>query len=278
MSLARLITVVLASVLGLHTLSQWSILYAGMMLGVAGITHVGMTTRLGAPQWGWDQIGAGRRQTLAQAGAGWDFAVGGAAVLAFMDLDKLLLPRLSSAMEAGAYSVAYRLVMFAQIPIMALMTSSWAEVCRQGRLGLRQGVRYGTRLAPWILGYGILAAVVLGSGSGQVPQILGAGYGETAVILTRLSPLIFLEGIHLLLGDILAGADRLAWRSRIQLMALGMNGVLNVLWIPRWGWRGAAAATLLAEVGLVLGLGIYVVWCLKHDPSLPITAGDEGGR
>ncbi len=278
MSLARLIAVALAWALGLQTLSQWSVLYLGMMLLVAGITHRGMTARLGSPQLSWAQVGADRWRTLAQAGAGWDFAGGGVAVLAFMDLDKLLLPRLASAVEAGEYSAVYRLVMFAQIPIMALMTSSWAEVCRQGRLGLRQGVRYGARLAPWALGYGILAAVALGIGSGGVPRILGAGYGETAVILTWLSPLIFLEGIHLLLGNILAGADRLPWRSRIQLMALGMNGVLNLLWIPSWGWRGAAAATLLAEVGLILGLGIYVVWCLKQDPALPCTAGDEGER
>lgn len=270
MALARLLTVIGAGVWGVGTLEHWSVLYGGMMLLIGWITYGGMVKGMGSPDLRWELRGEAGGERLAQGMAGWEFAVGGVAMLAFMDLDKLLLPRLSSAVAAGEYSAAYRLVTFAQIPIMALMTSSLAEVCRQGRLGLRQGVRYGSRLAPWTLGYGILAALAMAWGAGIVPRVLGSGYGETAVILTWLSPLIFLEGIHLLLGTILAGADRLTWRSRIQLLALVANGLLNGLWIPSWGWRGAAAATVVAEVGLILGLMIYLGWSLRREPPLPV--------
>ncbi|MFS8968456.1 polysaccharide biosynthesis C-terminal domain-containing protein, partial [Synechococcus sp. H55.4] len=52
-------------------------------------------------------------------------------------------------------------------------------------------------------------------------------------------------------------------RSRLQLAALGLNGLLNAVWIPRWGWQGAALATLLSELALVLALLLLVrrQWC-----------------
>ncbi|MFS8886980.1 polysaccharide biosynthesis C-terminal domain-containing protein, partial [Synechococcus sp. R55.1] len=44
----------------------------------------------------------------------------------------------------------------------------------------------------------------------------------------------------------------------LQLLALGLNGLLNAVWIPRWGWQGAALATLLSEMALVLALLLLI--------------------
>lgn len=276
MALARLLAVLIAGRLGLQTLWQWSIVYLVMAGIIAIATHRPLTSRIESLGLRTIKTWIPSRDWFTQALAGWDFAIGGLAILAFMDLDKLLLPRLSSPVEAGEYSAAYRLITFAQIPIMALMTSSFAEVCRRGKGSLRQGIHYGALLTPWILLYGSVAALAVVLLAGIVPGVLGEGYGETALILRWLSVLIFLEGIHLLVATILAGADLLTWRSRIQLMALGLNGLLNLLWIPTWGWRGAAAATLVAEVGLIVALVGYMAWCLRLETAMPVDREGSG--
>ncbi|MFS8858743.1 lipopolysaccharide biosynthesis protein [Synechococcus sp. H55.5] len=257
MALGRLGAVLLAAALGWGSLARWAILYSLMVLVVLLLMARGMGRwSKPSPPLAWRDLG----ERLA---AGWDFAVGLAAAKTFTDLDKLLLPRLASAAAGGLYSAAYRVINFSQTPMIALLTSHFAELCRQGQKGLRQGCHYAWQLFPWVVGYGSLAALGVALGSYGIPWVLGSAYQETALILRWLSPVILLEGIHLLLSHLLTGAGLQKPRSRLQLAALGLNGLLNAVWIPRWGWQGAALATLLSELALVLALLLLVrrQWC-----------------
>ncbi len=254
MALGRVGAVLLAAALGWGSLTQWAILYGLMVLAVLAAMSWEMWRWCNpplVPVLAWKEV----RERLA---AGWDFAVGLAAVKTFTDLDKLLLPRLASAAAGGLYSAAYRVINFSQTPMIALLTSHFAELCRQGQKSLTQGCRYAWQLFPWVVGYGSLAALGIALGSYGIPWVLGSAYQETALILRWLSPVILLEGIHLLLSHLLTGAGLQKPRSRLQLLALGLNGLLNAVWIPMWGWRGAALATLLSEVALVLALLLLI--------------------
>ncbi len=254
MALGRVSAVLLAVALGWGSLAQWAIVYGLMVLAVLALTAWGMGRWSGhsppmAMSW---------RELRERLTGGWDFAVGLAAMKTFTDLDKLLLPRLASATAGGLYSAAYRVINFSQTPMIALLTSHFAELCRQGQKGLPQGWSYAWRLSPWVVGYGSLATLGLALGSYGIPWVLGSAYRETALILRWLSPVILLEGIHLLLSHLLTGAGLQKPRSRLQLLALVLNGLLNGVWIPLWGWRGAALATLLSEVALVLALLLLI--------------------
>jgi O-antigen/teichoic acid export membrane protein len=251
MALGRVSAVLLAVALDWGSLVHWSVLYGLMVLGVLVLIAWGMGGHSPLMAMSWRDL----RERLT---AGWDFAVGLAAVKTFTDLDKLLLPRLASATAGGLYSAAYRVINFSQTPMIALLTSHFAELCRQGQKGLPQGWSYAWRLSPWVLGYGSLATLGLALGSYGIPWVLGSAYRETALILRWLSPVILLEGIHLLLSHLLTGAGLQKPRSRLQLLALVLNGLLNGAWIPLWGWRGAALATLLSEVALVLALLLLI--------------------
>lgn len=256
MALGRVSAVLLAVGLGWGSLAQWSVLYGLMVLAVLLLTAWGMG------RWAKEAVSLPRalswQDLRERLTAGWDFAVGLAAVKTFTDLDKLLLPRLASATAAGLYGAAYRVINFSQTPMIALLTSHFAEICRQGRKGLRHGWSYAWQLAPWVLGYGSLATLGLALASYGIPWVLGSAYQETARILRWLSPVILLEGIHLLLSQVLTGVGLQKPRSRLQLLALGLNGLLNGIWIPMWGWRGAASATLLSEVVLLLALLLLI--------------------
>ncbi|MFQ3612127.1 MAG: lipopolysaccharide biosynthesis protein [Cyanobacteriota bacterium] len=271
MALGRVSAVLVAVALGWGSLAQWSVVYGVMVLAVLLLTAWGTgcwaqeTANLpGALSW---------RELRERLTAGWDFAVGLAAVKTFTDLDKLLLPRLASAAAAGLYSAAYRLINFSQTPMIALLTSHFAEICRQGQKGLRHAWRYAWQLFPWVLGYGSLATLGLALGSYGIPWVLGSAYQETALILRWLSPVVLLEGIHLLLSHMLTGAGLQKPRSRLQLLALGLNGLLNGVWIPIWGWRGAALATLLSEVALLLALLLLI----RRQLSRQRLSGQESG-
>lgn len=265
MALARLLTASMALALGWQSLGQWSVLYAGMALSVVLVTYCfiqqnGIGSIKGNLRF-WQETG------IQQLKTGWDFAVGGVAVLAFSDIDKLLLPRLSSAAAAGVYSAAYRVVTFAQTPIMSLMTSGMAEMSRQGNQGLRYGWAYGSRLAKWVIGYGCIGTIGLWILAGLIPDLLGESYEETRDALRWLSSLVLWEGLHLLLAGILTGANLHRPRSGVQLGALGLNVVLNSFWIPEYGWLGAVLATLVAELALLFGLGGLILYYAFQQKS-----------
>ncbi|MDX2272469.1 MAG: polysaccharide biosynthesis C-terminal domain-containing protein [Cyanobacteriota bacterium] len=264
MALGRLLSVLL----GEGSLSSWAIHYALILAGVAGLTQVAMLGWVGWPRWALGKLPGMVRE-------GWDFAVGLAAMKTFTDLDKLLLPVLANAAATGFYSAGYRVINFAQTPVLALLTSSFAEVCRQGSQGIHAGWGYGRRLLPWIVGYGGIASLAILLLSWGIPWVLGAAYSQTAQVLRWLSGIVLLEGMQGLFANLLTGIGQQRLRSRWQLVALTLNGLLNLGWIPLWGWQGAAAATLFSEILLVGGLGCLI---FREYQRAEVQAGQESRR
>ncbi|NJL97513.1 MAG: oligosaccharide flippase family protein [Synechococcaceae cyanobacterium SM2_3_2] len=272
MAAGRLGILLLAWLCNRQGLLLWSGLYAAMtavavLLTAAWIRSlrdeqkaVGLTFSGEIPplfeQW-WHQIKVG-----------WEFAVGMIAIRTFAELDKLLLPRLASAAQGGIYSAAYRVINIAQTPVIALITSSFADICRAGESGIRSAWNHCHRLCAITVVYGCGVTGILMLGSRLLPWILGPEYGETAVALRWLAAVAGLEGIHLLLSVVLLGARQQRTRGYWQVAAVGLNGLLNVMWIPELGWRGAALATLTAEIFLVLALaGLILIGCRQEDTT-----------
>ncbi len=247
----RLLIATVAWSLNWHDLLTWSVLYASMALSLTVVGYGVVIRQVRSWPLSTALIWQHRQACLAQARAGWDFAVGLAAIKTFTDLDKVLLPRLATATAGGIYSAAYRLINIAQAPVIALLTSGFAEVCRQGQHGPRSAYTYSLKLLPWVMGYGLAATLGLVLLSYGMPVVLGPDYVETATAVRWLSGIVGLEGTHLLFSNLLTGAGLQQVRGYAQLFALGLNAILNSWWIPLWGWQGAAGATLVAEVGLV---------------------------
>ncbi len=269
MAAARLGLVSLAWLLGWSSLIVWSRLYVGVALGSCIVTHMYVVHQIGSDPASLSQVWQQRQQCWQQARAGWDFALGLVAIKTFADLDKLLLPRLATAVAGGVYSAAYRLINIAQTPVYALLTSGFAELCRQGHQGFRAAYRHSLRSVGWIVGYAILATGGLAVVSAGIPSILGEDYRETAVAVRWLSGVVGLESLHILFSNFLTGIGHQRIRGYLQVVALGLNGILNVWWIPIWGWRGAAGATLVTEVELVISLGMVIgwQWWQSRDPG-----------
>jgi len=103
-----------------------------------------------------------------------------------------------------------------------------------------------------VAGLGLVAPVL-------VPWIYGEEFRPSVRVLWYLLPGVFcLLGLKILNMD-LAGRGRPNASLWAMVPALVLNGLLAVLWVPRHGALGAAAAS---SVGYVLGgLGMAVVYC-----------------
>ena len=273
MAAGRLGILLLAWFCNWQGLALWSGLYAGMTALAVLLTATWI--RLSREKEGAFRLTptGGIRllfgQLLEQMKTGWEFAVGMIAIRTFAELDKLLLPRLASAAQGGIYSAAYRVINIAQTPVIALITSSFAGICRAGESGIRSAWRHSHRLLVITVVYGGGVTGLLILGSRLLPWILGPEYSETAVALRWLAAVAGLEGIHLLFSVVLLGARKQRARGYWQVAAVGLNGFLNLIWIPEMGWRGAALATLTAEVCLVLALaGLILIGCRQEGRPL----------
>lgn len=196
-------------------------------------------------------------------GEGFFFAVGLASQNTYNDLDKFLLARISSEQAAGVYTAAYRFVDAAFVPVRSLLYTTYPRFFQKGQQGLRATLGYAVRLLAIAMALAMGMAMVLLFLLPFIPSFLGREYAEVAVVLLWLMPVLFLRPAHYFVADALTGAGYQAARALFQIATALFNTVLNIAFIPGLGWRGAAVATWLSELFLVLSLWGFAYWRLR---------------
>ncbi len=189
---------------------------------------------------------------------GFYFSVSISATGAYNDLDKTMLSRLSSDAIAGAYSAAYRVLDAIYIPVRAIVMSSYPRFFQAGKDGLKNAMRYAGKLIPVTIGISALAWGGMVLIAPILPGLLGVDYSLTPVIAVWLGPILLFRSIHNLLANTLTGADYQGVRTGAQIVIALFNLVLNLLWIPHYGWLGAVWSSLLSDGGLVFLLFILI--------------------
>jgi O-antigen/teichoic acid export membrane protein len=179
---------------------------------------------------------------------GLPFAYAGAVILAFFQIDVVMIERIRGTAEAGLYglptlvleglTLVPRILGYALIPTMAALHARSPE----GITDLyRRGVRYLLLVGLPIAAFGALAAepfmILLG----------GPEYATSAVAAWWLIPsgaIMFLSNFG---ETTLYCVNRRGTIVVVSTIALAANVVLNLLWIPRFGFEGAAWATVITE-------------------------------
>jgi O-antigen/teichoic acid export membrane protein len=173
----------------------------------------------------------------------------------YNDIDKTLVATLSGSYAAGIYTAAYRAIDVAFAPVRSLVYAAYPAFFQHGQNGLRASAAYGRRLLVPSLLYGVVGSVLLWLAAPLAGLVLGGGYAEAAVALRWLIPLLLVKIVHYLGQDALTGGGRQGVRTALQLAVVACNVLLDLILIPRYGWRGAAWATLAGE-----GLLAVAVW------------------
>ena len=87
---------------------------------------------------------------------------------------------------------------------------------------------------------------------------------------------VCLHAVQFPFADALTGLGRQPLRTGLVTGALLLNVGLNLWWIPRWGWRGAAAATVLCDAILAVALVVAVLLVPRREAPPGSSPGADG--
>jgi O-antigen/teichoic acid export membrane protein len=234
-----------AMLLTLHqaTAWQWALVSTLVSALAAGSTVITITLRFGRP--------AFVSKVFVEHGAeGFGFAVAMSTSSLYNDLDKTMLSHYGMNHDNGIYTMAYRIVDIATIPIFSIRDAAMPRLFKLGRDGVAASAELSNRLMPRALALGVLGSAGMFIAAPLVPQVVGAGFTEGVAALRWLCLIPVFRSIHQMTGCALTGAGLQRYRTASQLTAATLNFSLNLWLIPRWGWHGAAWSSLCTDAAL----------------------------
>ena len=218
----------------------WAIasLLVSMLAAIAGVLFV--TFYFGKPRYT-----PGLFRSNAAEGLG--FSIGGSAQSIYNDIDKTLLSHYGMNLQNGIYTMAYRIVDIATIPIMALDSAALPRYFRQSREGYASVTSLAIRLAKRAGLLGVALSVCLFLSAPLIPRVVGKGFADSVLALRWLCLLPVFRGVHQLMGSAIAGIGFQRYRTMAQFSAAAINFALNLWLMPGHGWLGAAWASLVTD-------------------------------
>ena len=258
-SLARTLTAGSMLMLLHHsTASQW-VLASMVVSAAAAIAAVSMVTI----EFGWPCFLP--RLFWERGAEGVEYAVAASTDNAYNDLDKTMLSHYGMNAGNGIYTMAYRVVDLATMPIASMQLAVEPRLFQLGTAGLKNAAGLGYRLlrralpTTAVLAFGMFLVAPL------IPLVLGDGFEQSVSALRWLCLIPLFRSIHGITGSVLTGAGLQRYRSVTQIVAAGGNFALNLWLIPRYGWHGAAWASLATDGGLGLMNWSVLGWTLNRS-------------
>jgi O-antigen/teichoic acid export membrane protein len=192
------------------------------------------------------------RLFASRAAEGFNFSLGGSAQSIYNDIDKTLLSHAGLNLQNGIYTLAYRVIDMATMPITALDVAALPRYFRQGSDDLASIPPLSLRLATRAALLGLLMSVCLFAAAPLLPYIAGAGFAGSVHALRWLCLIPAFRGAHQLTGTAVTGMGYQRYRTIVQFAAAFLNLGLNLWLIPAHGWLGAAWASLATDGSLAV--------------------------
>lgn len=252
---------VFAFVIAEQSVDSWAWLLAGSML-LTGVTTALLMQR---------SLGASLRLELPEKsdlsmGAGFVFV--DFANSAQSDIDKVVLGAFGLNADLGVYGVATRVAEVANLPLTALVRASYSEFFRRGSGTIGSALQYARKLTLVSTGYGLAMAGVLWLGAPLLEPLMGDEFAESVEALRWIAVLPALRALQVFPANVLSGIDRQWTRARLMIGAASLNLAINIGLAPEFGWRGAAAATVIAESVFAALLWITVRRAARAESSI----------
>jgi O-antigen/teichoic acid export membrane protein len=238
----------------------WVRVYWLSTLSVALIAVVLVTLQLGLPRF--------VRIRRADLSEGLSFSFSASSITVYNDIDKAFLVSLGQTYAAGIYSAAYRVVDAASAPIFAIYAAAAPRFFREGARGIRHARSFSRVTMKRTLPFSIAAAALLFIGAPLLPQLFGSSFQGSVAALRWLCLLPILRALHYAWGSAITASASQWNRTATQFGAAALNLCLNALLIPRWSWRGAAAASLLTD-GALAAASLFVLSRLTRREAAP---------
>ncbi|MBB5057149.1 O-antigen/teichoic acid export membrane protein [Granulicella aggregans] len=229
----------------LHHATAWNWVVVSLFVSLAGalIAVITVTVRLGRPKFDFSLM---RRH----AAEGLQYSFSQSTSSAYNDVDKTMLSHYGMNVQNGIYSMAYRVVEIASIPVFSVRDAATPKFFQQGAKGVTHAAALANSLLKRAMLLGVFSAACIFLFAPIIPHIIGKDYAESVYALRWLSLIPFFRSIHQMTGTALMGAGLQKYRTYTQIVAAAVNFLLNLWLIPRHGWQGAAWSSLLTDAGL----------------------------
>ena len=180
----------------------------------------------------------------------------------FMYIDTIMLSKLRSASDVGTYAAASNIVLaLVFIPMMyansiyPVISRLYVSSGKMLKLAYERSFKY-----MLIAGLAVSAGVY--SISGRImPLLYGKEYAGSSIVLSILAWYLFLRFVNIISGFTLSSINRQGSRLFSQGSAALSNIILNLIFIPVYGFIGAAIATLIAEI---IFFSVYSFFIFKY--------------
>ncbi|WP_213806433.1 flippase [Granulicella sp. dw_53] len=235
---------------------QWAIAMLIISICASIAAFVLVTRRFGWPRFEPSLL-------FKRGGEGFIFAISGSTTSAYNDFDKVMLGHYGMTVANGIYSMAYRVINIATIPIQSIEAAAFPRFFREGVKGVAAVQPLAVKILKRTAVLGFSAAVGAFLFAPVIPFLIGKGFTPSVGALRWLCLIPFFRCFHLCAGDAIAGVGQQKFRLLCQLIAAGSNFAMNLYLIPRYSWKGAAIASLFTDGGLAVLTWSVLFW-LRH--------------
>ncbi len=228
--------------LDLHHASaqQWAAASA-IISAIAAVISILTVTRY----FGWPRFDL--RVSIKHFWEGAEFTFASSTSSVYNDFDKAMLSHYGMSVANGIYTMAYRVLEIATMPIYSIKDAMLPKLFGFGQSGIVKVYESSRHILKKTILIGAGFSVVLFLASPLLATIVGKGFAETANALRWLAIIPLCRSIHVMCGWNLTCAGYQRYRTSSQVIIAGINVVLNLLFIGRYGWLGAAWASVISD-------------------------------
>jgi len=165
----------------------------------------------------------------------------------YNDVDKSILSHYGMNVANGIYSLAYRVIDAATTPVSSIRDAALPRFFREGSSNISALKSLVFRIQKRAFITSILVSAALYLIAPVVPMLAGKSFAESASAVRWLCLLPIIRGVHGIIGNGTLAMGKQIYRTIPQVGIAGFNFLINLYWIPRYGWRGAAWSSLLSD-------------------------------
>ena len=180
----------------------------------------------------------------------------------YFRVDIVLLSKLKTSADVGIYNAAYKLMDSFMIVSTAIIGATFPHISRYSKLPAKQYGRIFAKLSYVMFGLGTLISLVtFYYADGIVKLMFGSGYQESVQVLKIVIwtvPFIYINAVLLYT---LIGFNQQKRLVPLVFIVTLTNLLLNIIYIPRYGYWGASVVTLGCEIIMFTG---YYYLIRKH--------------
>lgn len=175
--------------------------------------------------------------------------------LIILELDTVMIGSIYEGEQVAIYSIAKKICSKASHANLAVCTATMTEFAVLNKENIKEKKKMFRRLM-WINGgitFGLVGIFVLLTPF-LITTFYGEAYKEAYQVLLWLLPYFVMAGFSFFMSNLMDYQEKAKIRSAFYLIMLILDIILNAIWIPKYGGRGAALATSVSIIPYFLFL------------------------